>query len=198
MTHNKIVFSGPVGAGKTTAIAAISDIPPVTTEARPTDVTRDIKATTTIAMDYGVVRLDGAERIHLYGTPGQDRFTFMRHILAEGAIGVVLLMTNTRPTPLADLDEFVGTFRTVIDETALAVGVTGMDLRRAPGLDDYRQVLARVGIIAPVFEIDARRRGDVALLVQALLLSVDPGLAGEIALPGTGSGTFQRAAGDYW
>lgn len=66
MTHYKIVFSGPVGAGKTTAIASISDIPPVTTETRPTDETRDIKATTTIAMDYGVLRLSGTERIHLY------------------------------------------------------------------------------------------------------------------------------------
>ncbi|ADP81226.1 GTP-binding protein [Pseudofrankia inefficax] len=198
MTHYKIVFSGPVGAGKTTAIASISDIPPVTTETRPTDETRDIKATTTIAMDYGVLRLSGTERIHLYGTPGQDRFDFMRYILAEGAIGVVLLMTNARPTPLADLHEFVGAFRTVIDETALAVGVTGMDLRRTASLDDYRQVLARVGIIAPVFEIDARRRGDVALLVQALLLSIDPGLASEMSPPGAGSDTVQRTARDYW
>ncbi|WP_026311346.1 GTP-binding protein [Parafrankia elaeagni] len=198
MTHHKILFSGPVGAGKTTAIAAISDIAPVTTETRPTDETRGVKATTTVAMDYGVLRLDGAERIHLYGTPGQDRFAFMRHILAEGAIGVVLLVTSTRPTPLADLHEFIDSFRTVIDETALAVGVTGMDLRRTPGLDDYRRVLAQVGIVAPVFEIDARRRSDVALLVQALLLSIDPGLADGMSPPGTGSDTVQSAVRDYW
>ena len=96
MTEFKIIFSGPVGAGKTTAIAAVSDIPPVTTETQPTDETKDLKATTTIAMDYGVLRLDGDERLHLYGTPGQSRFSFMRDILAEGAIGVILLVTNTR------------------------------------------------------------------------------------------------------
>jgi signal recognition particle receptor subunit beta len=198
VSHYKIVFSGPVGAGKTTAIASISDITPITTETRPTDETKDVKATTTIAMDYGVLRLDGADRIHLYGTPGQNRFDFMRHILAEKAIGVVLLMANTRPTPLADLNEFVGAFRAIIDETALAVGVTGMDLRRTVSLDDYRQVLTRVGIIAPVFEIDARRRSDVALLIQALLLSIDPGIAGEMSPPGAGPDTVRRAAHDYW
>nr|MDT0667458.1 hypothetical protein [Micromonospora sp. DSM 115978] len=123
MTQYKIIFSGPVGAGKTTAIGAVSDIPPVSTEARPTDETKDVKATTTIAMDYGVLRLDGDERIHLYGTPGQDRFGFMRQILAEGAIGVVLLVTIARPAPLADLTDFVDAFRARIDATALAVGV---------------------------------------------------------------------------
>ncbi|MGF7236011.1 MAG: GTP-binding protein [Frankia sp.] len=198
MTHYKIIFSGPVGAGKTTAIAAVSDIPPVTTDEEPTDETKRLKATTTIAMDYGVLRLDGDERVHLYGTPGQDRFSFMRHILAEGAIGVILLVTNTRPTPLADLDEFVGAFRTVIDETSLAVGVTGMDLHRHPGLDDYRRALVRAGITAPVFEIDARRRHDIALLIQALLLSIDPGLDDTTLPPGTDSPPAQSTARDYW
>ena len=33
----KIVFTGPMGAGKTTAIRAISDAPPVSTEVANTD-----------------------------------------------------------------------------------------------------------------------------------------------------------------
>jgi signal recognition particle receptor subunit beta len=175
--QHKIIFSGPVGAGKTTAIASVSDIPPVSTDVRPTDETRHLKATTTIAMDYGVLRLGGGEQVHLYGTPGQDRFSFMRQILTEGAIGLILLVSNARPAPLADLAEFVQAFREMIDETAVAVGVTGVDVRRHPGLDSYREALLGLGVNAPVFEVDARRRHDVALLIQALLLSIDPGLA---------------------
>ncbi len=35
----KIIFTGPVGVGKTTAIAAISDVAPVTTDALASDGT---------------------------------------------------------------------------------------------------------------------------------------------------------------
>ena len=67
--HNKIIFSGTVGAGKSTAIAALSDIPPVATEAVASDETGLIKKTTTVAMDYGVLNLPGGEKVMLYGTP---------------------------------------------------------------------------------------------------------------------------------
>lgn len=177
MTQHKIIFSGPVGAGKTTAIGAISDVPPVTTEVRPTDGTVEVKPTTTVAMDYGVLKLDGGDKVHLYGTPGQERFDFMWDILSEGAIGVVLLISNTRPVPLSDLRFFLEAFRPVIERTQLAVGVTGLDVRRRPPLTLYRRALVMAGLNAPVFEVDARRQRDVALLVQALLLAVDPVLA---------------------
>ncbi len=149
MTHYKIIFSGPVGAGKTTAIGAVSDVPPVLTDMHATDATREVKETTTVAMDYGVLRLEGDERVHLYGTPGQERFDFMWEILSEGAIGLVLLMTNTRPDPLADLRFFLGAFDAMIPTTRLAVGVTAMDLSRVPALPDYRATLAAAGSERP-------------------------------------------------
>ena len=57
MKENKIIFTGPVGVGKTTAIAALSDDPPVKTDARASDMTLVRKGHTTVAMDYGVIRL---------------------------------------------------------------------------------------------------------------------------------------------
>ena len=77
MVENKIIFTGPVGVGKTTAIAALSDDPPVQTDASASDMTQDRKGHTTVAMDYGVIRLDEHTKVHLYGTPGQERFDFM-------------------------------------------------------------------------------------------------------------------------
>lgn len=185
MTYHKLIFTGPVGAGKTTAIAAISDRPPVTTDVLASDETADVKPTTTVAMDYGVLELGAGERVHLYGTPGQERFDFMWEILAEGAIGVVLLITNTRPEPLADLDLFVRAFRPLIDRSQLAVGITGLDVRHRPPLPDYHRALAGYGLNPPLFEVDARRPRDVSLLVQALLLAVDPALAPAAARTGT-------------
>ena len=73
-----------------------------------------------------------------------------------------------------------------------------MDVRRHPGLDDYRRALVRLGVTAPVFEVDARRRRDVALLVQALLLSIDPGLVDNTLPPGTGSYPVHSTVRDYW
>lgn len=51
MAQHKIIFTGPVGAGKTTAINVISDIPTVRTESPATDMTREQKSETTVAMD---------------------------------------------------------------------------------------------------------------------------------------------------
>ena len=39
MKENKIIFTGPVGVGKTTAISALSDEPPVQTDADASDMT---------------------------------------------------------------------------------------------------------------------------------------------------------------
>ena len=66
MSQYKIIFSGPVGAGKTTAINSLSDIPPVSTEQTATDSTRLVKSTTTVALDYGLIRLADDERISAF------------------------------------------------------------------------------------------------------------------------------------
>ena len=39
MAENKIIFTGPVGVGKTTGIAALSDDPPVKADARASERT---------------------------------------------------------------------------------------------------------------------------------------------------------------
>ena len=88
----KIVFTGPMGAGKTTAIAAISDTAPLSTDVRNEDRASFDKDTTTAALDFGQIVLDDGQVVRLYGTPGQQRFAFMWEILGEGALGVVLLL----------------------------------------------------------------------------------------------------------
>lgn len=70
----KVLVAGAVGVGKTTAVRSVSDVPVLTTEARPTDETRLQKASTTVAMDFGVLQLNRTQTIHLQGTPGQQQF----------------------------------------------------------------------------------------------------------------------------
>lgn len=176
MSQYKIIFTGPVGAGKTTAINSISDVPPIKTDATASDMTKLRKSSTTVAMDYGIMNLAGGEKIHLYGTPGQERFDFMWDILTTGGIGLVLMLDNTRADPFKDMKFFLDTFDKFITDTTVAIGVTQMDLSGKPTIDDYNTNLQGLGLKPPVFAVDARVKSDVSLLIQALLYSLDPGL----------------------
>jgi signal recognition particle receptor subunit beta len=174
--YDKIIFTGPVGAGKTTAIGAISDIPPVTTDAAASDMTLNRKEYTTVALDYGVLHLDDRTKVHLYGTPGQERFEFMWDILTTGGIGLILLLDNSRPNPVKDMQFFLNAFKDFLKQAPVVIGVTKTDIKRNPTTEAYADILEKVGLRPPIFEIDGRSREDVKNLVMALLFSIDPGL----------------------
>ncbi len=174
---NKIIFAGPVGAGKTTAIKSVSDILVVGTEAQASDDVAQRKKTTTVAMDYGILNLDDGSKVHLYGTPGQERFSFMWEILSEGAMGVIILIDAGRSDPLADLEFYLEAFRGVIakcDNTAM-IGVTRAELAsQTHWLDRFNDKLATMQMNIPIFEVDGRQRKDVKQLLLALLAFLDP------------------------
>ncbi|MGW7362846.1 GTP-binding protein [Streptomyces sp. NPDC054841] len=100
----KIVIAGGFGVGKTTTVASISEIAPLTTEARMTEAAAGVddssqtpnKVTTTVAMDFGCITVDDSLKLYLFGTPGQDRFGFMWNDLARGAIGAMVIVDSRR------------------------------------------------------------------------------------------------------
>ena len=177
MGQHKIIFTGPVGAGKTTALTTISDDPPISTEARARDNTRLIKDQTTVAMDYGIFNLSDTEKVHLYGTPGQSRFDFMWDILSEGALGVILLIENNDHQAAQNLIVFIDTFKKFAHRSQLVIGVTKTDLNSQSRLKEFNSLLEKYSFRAPILEADPRNKNDVALLIQALLYTVDPGLS---------------------
>ncbi len=176
-SNYKVLFTGPVGAGKTTAIRTISDSLPLMTDEHATDDTKDRKPNTTVAMDYGVLRLGHDEIVHLYGTPGQDRFDFMWEILRDGALGLLLLVDNNRADPLDDLEHFLDAYEPFIEAAAVAVGITRTDLSPEPRRSAYVDAVTRRGMRCPVLTVDARDPDDVSLLLQSLLFSLDPQVA---------------------
>jgi len=165
----KIIFTGPMGAGKTTAIAAISEVPPISTEVKCSNEAQAHKENTTVALDYGYLTLEDQSRVHLYGTPGQERFDYMWSILSKGGIGLVLLLDNSRSDPLMDLVFYLDAFNSFIQQTGAVIGVTRMDIAREVTLDDYYNKLLARGQIFPVFEVDVRQAQDVSILIHALL-----------------------------
>ena len=167
---NKIVFAGPMGAGKTTAITTVSDVPPISTEVKATDAeVQKRKETTTVSMDYGYLVLEDNTRVHLYGTPGQERFSYMWPILTEGALGLVLLLDNANNDPLADLRFYLDAFTDFIQKTGVVIGITRCDLSQTHTLTDYQAIMMEYGLVFPVFEIDPREANDVKTLLHALL-----------------------------
>ena len=165
----KIVFAGPMGAGKTTAIRALSDQLPVSTEVTNTERTRNTKATTTVALDFGQLNLRDGTAVRLYGTPGQGRFSFMWEILCEGSLGVILLLDGRSATAQADLDLYIDALRELGQEQPIVVGVGRLPVDCGQALDRLVSALAARGIVAPVFGVDVRNRDDVLLLVDTLL-----------------------------
>lgn len=166
---DKILFTGPVGAGKTTAIGAISDVPPVSTDVAATDSARALKDKTTVGMDYSYITVADEKRVHLYGTPGQERFSFMWKILARGGIGLVLLIPNDHPDPIGKMEFYLDAFDDFINETGVVIGITRIGENDNAKLEDYQTKLFERNQVYPVFEVDARSGNDVGILVNALL-----------------------------
>jgi len=86
MKHNKetkIVVLGAYNSGKTTTLEQICH----------NRAKVEYNGTTT-ALDYGNTMISG-EKVHFFGTPGQDRFQFMRRILSEGLDGAILVVDNS-------------------------------------------------------------------------------------------------------
>jgi uncharacterized protein len=173
----KIVVTGPMGAGKTTAIRAISDTAPVSTEVANTDQEAFAKESTTVGLDYGEIALADGTRVLLYGTPGQSRFSFMWDIIARGALGIILLIDASSPTALEDLASFTTAFQRAVPERPLVIGVGRLQAAETSRLEQHARFVESVGVVAPVFSVDVRQREDVLLLVDTLLSILDIQLA---------------------
>ena len=169
----KLIFTGSMGAGKTTAIAAVSEIEPCCTDVRNNDHDGYTKATTTAALDYGEVTLSGGDKLRLYGTPGQSRFDFMWKILGQGSLGVIILVDNSRPDPLADLREYVHAFGEALAESRAVVGVGRWQSHPSPTIEEYHDAVCDLGYAAPVLSIDARKRSDVLMLLDVLFHQIE-------------------------
>ena len=167
----KVVFTGPMGAGKTTAIRAIcegealsTDVPISAAEAKVGG-----KTMTTVGLDYGECHIEDQWVLKLFGTPGQERFRFMWDILGAGAFGLVVLADNSQPDPVGEVERYLSAFAKHVPVRRMVVGVGRLDSHATPSIDAYCDRLAALGLHVPVLEVDVRRSADVRLLLSVLV-----------------------------
>ncbi len=135
----KVVVTGPYGAGKSKFIGTISDIDVVSTERKLSVRGSAEKQQTTVAMDYGRVKIDGAI-VHLNGTPGQARFDFMWEILTREMNAFVVMIDSCESKSFSDARDLIATFREAHDAPYL-IAANKQDLYCAPSVVEIKRTL---------------------------------------------------------
>lgn len=169
----KIVVAGNVGAGKSTSIRTISEIPVVCTETKATESDAlHRKATTTTAMDYGMAHIANT-KLHLYGAPGQRRFDFMGDILCKGAGGMVVMIDNGCHDPLLEIDYYLNQYGRFLKKHPGVIAITHFDdTHSRTSLLDYHLYILKSGFTCPVMLLDARNKHEVHKVLLKLLFQI--------------------------
>lgn len=171
MSTPRIVLFGPMGIGKTTALRSLCGDGAVDCDVPNLDLASHEKATTTVGADFGIVRLDDGEELHVYGSPGQDRFGFLRQWLLSFAVGTLVLVDVNDAQALDQVEQTLAEVQQHAPDAASLVLVARPASQAA--LDGFAQRLAeRSGRAVPVMPVDVREREqmlDALELLAALL-----------------------------
>jgi uncharacterized protein len=170
MQSVKVVITGPFNAGKTTFIKTVSEITVLSTERQVSDASGEGRGETTVAMDFGRISISDEVVLYLFGTPGQERFSFMWETLSEGMLGFVLLVDATSPDSIRDATSMIEFFTNMSDVPFVVAA------NRASAEDEAALVSLRSDLKlaegVPLLAVDARDKGSVKEVLLGLLYRI--------------------------
>jgi small GTP-binding protein len=145
----KLVVTGAFNAGKTTFVSTLSNIGVVNTDkATHRRDEAKVKSATTVALDYGQVSINGGLKVHLFGTPGQDRFDFMHELLADGMHGFIFLIDAADQSTLKQAAELLTLFKKrgnvpylLVANKADRKGLSGEEIRKRLNLPPKQPIV---------------------------------------------------------
>ncbi|WP_025270158.1 GTP-binding protein [Hippea sp. KM1] len=169
----KIIITGSFNAGKTEFIKQISEIDPITTDKPVSEKElKEIKAFTTVAMDFGRLTIDNDLVIHLYATPGQERFDFIYPLLVKNALALIILGDITDEKSLRAIPHYFKKFIT-LKRIPTVVALTKNDLDNKVPEETIKEILQELPEDIPVIRINATNKEDVKKAVLFALEQLD-------------------------
>lgn len=159
----RLVVTGPVGSGKSTFIRSVSEIEVVDTDRKATDKTAELKHKTTVAFDFGRLTFGSDMVLHIYGTPGQERFDFIWDMLIRRADAYILLVPAHRPSEFRYARR-VATHMNQVAQIPMIVGLTHTD---CPGAWSEENVAIALGYVdettrPPIITVNPNQTSSVA------------------------------------
>lgn len=173
-TPYRVVFAGPMGVGKTTAVRNLSGISTSETEVPLTAIGLDEdlpdgKDTTTVGIDYGVWRPTPEIAVALIGTPGQDRFAEVRTSYMMPGTRVLIWLFGDRDDLPDQAERWIRSVGTT-NVGRIVLAITRTDDDAVSARVHLAPLLARLGAGAiPIYAADGRDQRSVEYVVSKAL-----------------------------
>ncbi|MDB9527321.1 GTPase [Oscillatoria sp. CS-180] len=122
----RLIIAGAEGSGKSAFIRTISEIEVIGKNHAAQGPTAHSRGNASTSMDFGRLQFGHNMVLHMYGTPGESRFDFMRDMLIRKAHACVLLVPSHRPAEFRR-SRLILNYMQQRSEVPIIIGLTHQD-----------------------------------------------------------------------
>ncbi len=153
----KVVVTGPFRSGKTTFIK-------LATSGQSIHIGHK---GITVGLDFGTIKYDGMT-VHLFGTPGLNRFSVIRDIVAKGARGFILVLDSTNPNSILEGREILKEILKLNGNIPCVILANKQDLPNAIPIEKIKSLFANFPVIPGILTKGIGIKESLALLLSQI------------------------------